>query len=227
MDRVKCSHRDPTDLIGMICRQCRPNGNYPYVKRRIYMQTTESTWMTSTQSMASTEITESVASSLTMAFTINSRPIALIGFSGLSNSDHLLYYIILSISVLLNALLVVWLVLCLLCKRRTLVALPQPTASRPDLNTRPDSYDCYDIEHLKDEGEWDTGEINAPSSSQPLPQPAGQATHTYANCVYFEPQELVESRTTLVTDGAEARARLTINSSAYESHQQSGRVKTF
>ena len=116
---------------------------------------------------------------------------------------------------MLNVVFVVALMLCIM-RNRTRVVEPLPTAFRPDSNPRPESYDCYDIGHLRDEGEWDTCETNAPP-----PQWPGQ---TYANYEYSEPTEFVESRATRVGGRAEAQTRLLSNSSTTnQPHRPSGK----
>ena len=114
ISQFKCKNKDTTDFVGVICRQCRPNSKYPYIKSRIFKRSTESTWMTfiQTQSLAST------------------RPIASIGHSGFSTSplylppsSHHLYLILLALCAVLIVLLAFALALALsvLRIRRVLV----------------------------------------------------------------------------------------------------------
>ena len=49
LSQFKCSRKDATDFVGMICRQCRS------IRRAVSKPSTETIWITSTSSMASTQ----------------------------------------------------------------------------------------------------------------------------------------------------------------------------
>ena len=146
---IECNANFPTKLVGFICKQCRPN-TYSYVRRIDYTSTRSFEW-------TSNEATEPHATPIAQSL---STPVLH------CLSSPLVYLIIIFLSAVLNAVLVMALVLCLLRNRRTRVAATLPTTFRPDSNPRPESYDCYDIEHLRDEGDWDTCETNAPLPPQ-------------------------------------------------------------
>ena len=200
---IDCNANSPYKLVGFICKQCRLN-TYSYVRRIDHTNTRTSEW-------TSTRVTITPAASI--AHSSFSTP-----ETQASHTGFLLLFpilIVFSLSVVLNVVLVVALMLCIM-RNRTRVAAPLPTAFRPDSNPRPESYDCYDNEHLRDEGEWDTCDTNAPPHQRP--------GETYANYEYSEPTEFVESWATRVEGRAEAQTRLLSNSSSTnEQHRPPGK----
>ena len=198
--------------------------------------------------MRSTELT------LTETSTIGPAPISK---SGLRTSAYLVY--IISVLVVVNVVLVVALVFSLLrnCRARmydTAIAYeeddidanevraetvglalsqhPLPTAFRPDSNTRLESYDCYDNEQLRDEGESDAGEARtSPPPPPEQPQPPGQtypppystrAANFNSDQNNSGPSDYVEGWAIPVGGGVEAQARLLSNSLTNESQLQLG-----
>ena len=230
--QVKCSSNDATTLVGMICRQCHPNSNYPYIIRRVNKRSTESTWMTSTQ-------TQSQAST---------RSNASIGRSGFSTFDHLLYLVLLSLCAVLIVLLTLALFVlrnlrarvkdtvtachsdistkCGLIEANEFELYPLP---QPQLNASHRQSDTYDVYQY---GTWaqkqpDTAEAMAPPPPPPPPaQTYGTAAADYSpDPNYAEPSEFADTNCcgTPVRGGPEtAQTRLLSEPTANEPHRTSG-----